>query len=168
MLIEERTERILLRSTGDQDIDFVIDLEQRPDNRLYIGQWTKEQHLHSLQEEDILHLIVEDAANNRPVGYVIMAGLIDSNHTIELRRIVISDKGKGFGRETLLLVKKIAFKQLHAHRLWLDVRLENHRAQGLYVSEGFIKEGILRECLLYQGVYESLMVMSILRSEYMS
>lgn len=42
-------------------------------------------------------------------------------------------------------IKKIVFDKLKAHRLWLDVRLKNYRAQQLYQSEGFIKEGVLRE-----------------------
>lgn len=164
--VEEKLKNILIRNTREADIDYVIDFEQRPDNALYVGQWTKEQHINSLYQEDVLHLIVEDIITYEPVGYVIMAGLTDPNHNIEFRRIVISKKGKGFGRETLKLIKKISFEQLHGHRLWLDVRLENHIAQNLYKSEGFIEEGILRECIFHNGNYESLIVMSILESEY--
>ena len=164
--VEEKGQSILLRNTCEADINYVIDFEQRPDNALYVGQWTKEQHLDSLYQEDILHIIVEDKITNIPVGYVIMAGLTNSNRNIEFRRIVISEKGKGFGRETLKLVKKISFEQLHTHRLWLDVRLKNQIAQNLYRSEGFIEEGTLRECIFYSGNYESLIVMSILENEY--
>ena len=164
--IEENLNSIVLRNTHEADINYVIDLEQRPDNALYVGQWTKEQHLNSLYQEDILHLIVEDKTTKKPVGYVIMAGITNSNKIIEFRRLVISEKGKGFGRETLKLVTKISFEQLHTHRLWLDVRLKNHIAQNLYISEGFIEEGILRDCIFYNGNYESLIVMSILESEY--
>jgi RimJ/RimL family protein N-acetyltransferase len=63
-------------------------------------------------------------------------------------------------------VKKIAFEKLAAHRLWLDVRQKNERAYNLYRSEGFVEEGILRECILYNGNYESLIIMSILKDEF--
>ncbi|MFT4144453.1 MAG: GNAT family protein [Mobilitalea sp.] len=164
--VEEKLKNIVLRNTREADINYVADFKQRPDNALYVGQWTKEQHLNSLYQEDILHLIVEDATTKEPVGYVIMAGLLDQNHNIEFRRIVISEKGKGYGRETLKLIKRLSFEQLHAHRLWLDVRLKNLIAQNLYISEGFIEEGILRDCIFYNGNYESLIVMSILETEY--
>ena len=95
---------------------------------------------------------------------MILAGITNPN--IEFRRVVISNKGKDFGRETLRLVKKVVFGQLNAHRLWLDVRYKNQRAQNLYKSEGFVEEGILRECILYNENYESLIVMSILKNEY--
>lgn len=51
------------------------------------------------------------------VEYIIIAGVTNSNRNIESRRIVISDKGKGFGRETLRFVKKVVFEHLNAHRL---------------------------------------------------
>lgn len=165
---EEKSDFIILRNTLEEDLDFIVDAERQPDNAQYVGQWTKEQHRNALLEEDILHLVVQDKATGEPAGYVIIAGLTNANKNIEFRRIVISKKGEGIGRETLQLVKKIAFEQLHAHRLWLDVRDKNQRAQRLYKSEGFTKEGLLRECILYNGNYESLIVMSILEDEYFS
>ncbi|MBK1813236.1 GNAT family N-acetyltransferase [Clostridium sp. YIM B02505] len=166
--INEKSNFIILRNTKESDLDFVVNSERNPENAKYIGQWTKEQHKDSLFQEDILHLIVEEKATNKPIGYVILAGITNKNKSIEFRRIVISSKGKGLGRETLKLVKKVAFENLHAHRLWLDVRYKNQRAQRLYKSEGFVEEGILRECILYDQNYESLIVMSILKNEYTS
>jgi len=162
----EKSDDVILRNTRQDDLDFIVGNEQKPDNAQYVGQWTKEQHCNALLQQDILYLMVEDKTTNKTLGYVIIAGLTNLNGNIEFRRIVICDKGKGFGRETLKLVKKIAFGQLKAHRLWLDVRYKNHRAQNLYKSQGFIEEGILRDCILYNGNYESLIVMSILKSEY--
>lgn len=164
--IEEKSNLIILRNTREDDLSFVINSERDSDNAQYVGQWTNEQHMHALNEEDFLHLIVEEQATEKSVGYLIMSGITNPNRNIELRRLAITSKGRGFGRETLKLVKKITFEQLNAHRLWLDVRYKNHRAQNLYKSEGFVKEGILRECILYDGSYESLIVMSVLKSEY--
>jgi RimJ/RimL family protein N-acetyltransferase len=95
-----------------------------------------------------------------------MAGIENKNHSIEFRRIAVVDRGKGYGREALRLVKKICFEKLKAHRLWLDVRFNNHRAQRLYKSEGFVEEGMLRECILFKDSYVSLIVMSMLVDEY--
>lgn len=166
MRVDVELNSIRIRNTQESDLDFVIHSERDPYNSQFVNQWTKEEHKNSLFQEDILHVIVEDTAADRPVGYGIIAGLTSLDRSIELKRIVIVEKGKGFGRETLKAVKKIAFDQLHAHRLWLDVRYKNHRAQNLYKDEGFIEEGVLRECILYDGSYESLIVMSILESEY--
>ena len=42
---------------------------------------------------------------------------------------------------------------------------DNNRAIWLYTSEGFIKEGMLREALKIGDRYVSLIVMSVLQSE---
>lgn len=165
MIVTLKTEKVILRNTKKEDLDYVIEHENREENAQFVGNWTREQHLSSLINKDILHLVLEDIENENIVGYMIMAG-IENGKNIELKRIVISEKGRGFGKDALKLAKKLSFESLGAHRLWLDVRLKNKRAQEVYKKVGFIEEGILRECILHKGSYESLIVMSILESEY--
>ena len=64
------------------------------------------------------------------------------------------------------LLKRMAFRDLGAHRFWLDVKETNTRALALYASEGFAVEGRLRECLRTDVGYASLVVMSVLEAEY--
>ncbi|SCI86677.1 Spermidine N(1)-acetyltransferase [uncultured Clostridium sp.] len=161
----KESDLIKLRLTQYDDLEFVIGAENESENAQYIGNWSKTQHLESLSNSDILHLIIEDSKTGKDIGYIIMAGLDNPNHNIEFKRFVICDKGKGFGKETLRLIKEYSFNELRAHRLWLDVRYKNKRAQNVYKSQGFKEEGILRECILYKGNYESLIVMSILENE---
>jgi diamine N-acetyltransferase len=155
---------ITLRRSEESDLDYVLSAEHGPENRAYITQWPREKHLAVLTDSDIAHLIVEV---EKRVGYVILAGLQDPNETIELRRIVITEKGLGYGKAAIQQVKQRAFEKHQANRLWLDVKEHNHRAQALYKSTGFVLEGTLRQCLKTEnGHYESLLLMSILREEY--
>ena len=68
------------------------------------------------------------------------------------------------------LLKRMAFRDLHAHRFWLDVKALNTRALALYASEGFVEEGRLRESVRISGdaptATTSLIVMSLLDREY--
>ncbi|GAA0070645.1 GNAT family N-acetyltransferase [Clostridium sardiniense] len=164
--IIKESENIILRKTKAEDLEFVINAERQKENAQYIGQWTKDQHTNSLVNKDILHIIIEESATQKPIGYLIISGIENENNSIEFRRFVICEKGKGFGKETLKLVKKLSFNDLKAHRLWLDVREKNIRAQNIYKSEGFKEDGVLRECIFYNNKYESLIVMSILKNEY--
>ena len=102
----------------------------------------------------------------KPVGFVLLEGVDAARGAVELRRIVIGPKGGGFGRQALRLLKQYVFDELGAHRLWLDVKDFNHRARAFYRSEGFVEEGTLRECVKSPRGYESLVVMSMLASEY--
>jgi RimJ/RimL family protein N-acetyltransferase len=64
----------------------------------------------------------------------------------------------------------MAFRDLRAHRFWLDVKQANARALALYASEGFIEEGRLRESVRVSSDgadgYDSLVVMGMLDREY--
>jgi RimJ/RimL family protein N-acetyltransferase len=60
----------------------------------------------------------------------------------------------------------VAFDDLGAHRLWLDVKKRNERARALYAGEGFVVEGELRESVRVAGGFESMVVMSMLQSEF--
>jgi RimJ/RimL family protein N-acetyltransferase len=157
---------IHLRPTTTVDLDFVLHAEQSDDNRAFVHQWTRERHLAALSNPDVAHLIVERTADHRPVGYVILMGLQDPNQSLEFRRIVITEKRNGYGREAVRLIKKLAFEEWHAHRLWLDVKDHNLGAKRLYESEGFVAEGVLRECIKAGDKFESLVVMSMLMHEY--
>jgi ribosomal protein S18 acetylase RimI-like enzyme len=157
---------LLLRRTDEDDLDFVLNAERNEENRPFVNQWSRLQHREALSNEDLAHLICETADHSRAVGYLILAGLKSSNQCIEFRRLVITQKGRGYGREAIKLVKKLAFERLNAHRLWLDVKEQNHRARRLYESEGFILEGVLRECLKAEAGFESLAVMSMLHKEF--
>lgn len=164
--IMKKSKRVVLRISKVEDLEFVINAERDKDNSQYVGQWTKEQHINALENKDILHIIVEDTITAKPIGYIIISGLENLNKSIEFKRFVICEKGNGIGKETLDLVKDLVFNDLKAHRLWLDVRLKNKRAQNVYKSQGFKEEGILREGIFYNGEYESLIVMSIIENEY--
>ena len=163
----QETMNIRLRRTREDDLDFVLNAEQSAENRPFISVWTREQQLGALGSEGLSHLMIESIARCRRVGYIIMAGLTDANGSVEFRRIVVTEKGKGYGREALRLVKDLTFGELQAHRLWLDVKEHNVRARHIYDSEGFLIEGVLRECIKAGTGFESLVLMSMLRHEYL-
>src|SRR6266542_1840567 len=92
---------IQLRRTTQDDLDFVLNAEQSAENRSFVSVWTRNEHLAALASKDLAHLIIERIATNRSVGYIILAGLSDANKSIEFRRIVVTEKNKGYGRKAL-------------------------------------------------------------------
>jgi diamine N-acetyltransferase len=155
---------IAIRKTNAEDLDYVMWAENAEDNSPFVVQWSREQHMAAFDNEDILHVIFE--VEGKAVGYAIIAGLKESNKAIELRRIVITEKGRGYGKAAIQLVKRLAFEELNAHRLWLDVREFNNRAISLYKSLGFVEEGLIRDCILIDNRFYSHYIMSILEQEY--
>lgn len=157
--------KIRLRKTTEADLDFVVVAEQAAENRPFVTAWMHEQHKSALESEDTAHLVIENVDGKR-VGYVILAGLKDENRSIEFRRIVVTEKNCGYGTQALREIKRLAFDEIRAHRLWLDVKETNSRARHIYQTEGFVAEGVLRECLKTEAGYDSLVVMSMLGNEY--
>ena len=157
---------IQIRPTQVADLAFVLQAEHDPANASFVEQWSHERHVAALSDSDFAHCIVERRSDAQSIGYLILAGLKNPHQSLEFRRLVITDKGHGYGRAAVRLVKQLAFEQYRVHRLWLDVRAHNRRAQQLYQSEGFVVEGTLRECTKVEDHFESLVLMSLLYSEY--
>jgi diamine N-acetyltransferase len=128
---------IRFRPTRSDDIDFVLDLEARPETSPYIAHWTREEHQQSIDKADDAHWILEDAGV--PVGYMILRQV--RGERVELRRIVIGNAGRGYGRFALREAKRVVFEEWGAAVLWLDVFDFNDRAKALYESEGWVTVG---------------------------
>lgn len=143
---------VRLRRTESADLDWVLEAEGAPENRPYVTQWMRREHESALDHPDISHRIVETVADRRPVGYVILAGLSSAGEAVELRRMVITDKGRGYGRDTLRLIKTIALDDLGTRRLWLDVRTNNPKAKRLYETEGFVEESRTEDGLIILSI----------------
>ena len=83
-----------------------------------------------------------------------------------IRRVVINERGKGYGKEAMNLLMAWAFEDAGAHRGWLDCKDYNDRALHVYESLGLRREGLLRETILVNGKYENLVVLGILEDEW--
>jgi diamine N-acetyltransferase len=154
---------VSVRPSTPDDLAFVLAAERSPDNAPFVLQWTREQHAAAMSDPSYVHWIVEQAG--RPAGYLILMDLFGPHESVQFRRLVVQDKGRGIGRAAVRLVKAAAFERFGAHRLWLDVMEHNQRAQALYESEGFVLEGTLRECVRVGERFVSLRIMSILNRE---
>jgi len=157
---------VRLRPTMTSDLDFVLTVEQDAANRPFITSWERTQHEGAVRFPDFRHFIVEAGAGTEPIGFVILQGCRSPQRSVELKRIVLQTKGHGHGRQCVRLLKRMAFRDLAAHRFWLDVKETNTRALALYASEGFVVEGRRRECVRTDLGYASLVVMSVLETEY--
>ncbi len=136
------------------------------ENRRFIAVWPEEKHRAALDDPNIAHLIIASQPQSPPIGFVILAGVQGEHRSIEFMRIVVTEKGQGYGRVAVRAIKRHAFETVSAHRLWLDVKEHNTRARAVYEKEGFRYEGTLRECRKGPAGFASLVVMSVLEHEY--
>ncbi len=158
--------RVRLRPTMQSDLEFVLSLENDPENLPFITPWERTQHEAAIRFPDFRHFIVEGGEDLASVGFLILIGCKSQNLSLELKRMVVQAKGGGYGRAAIRVAKKVAFDDLGAHRFWLDVKTHNTRAKALYDSEGFVVEGTLREAVKTAGGFEALVVRAMLQGEF--
>ena len=161
-----RGSTIRLRPTMLSDLDFVGSVENDPANRPFITPWERVQHEGAVRFPDFRHFIIEAGEAYPSAGFVILQGCRNPHGSVELKRIVLQPKGLGYGRACVRLLAQMAFRDLGAHRFWLDVKENNARALALYRDEGFVEEGRLRDSVKTEDGWQSLVVMSMLRDEH--
>lgn len=150
--------------TRPEYLDLIISIEKA--NSSFVFVWPKERHIEAISRVDEMHISVINSSSRELAGYIILAGVGEEDRVLEFRRMAIADKGRGYGRTSVRFIKEYYFKMLKYHRLWLDVYTDNERAINIYRSEGFVQEGILRECKKSGEGYRSMVIMSMLEQEY--
>jgi diamine N-acetyltransferase len=147
------------------DVPLIAAMERLAAVRDFVGQWSEERHLRTLSNDDARYFVSESESGELQ-AYAILRGIGEASRSIELKRIVVAAPGRGLGRRILNDLIRIAFEELHAHRMFLDVYEDNARARHIYESLGFVYEGIMREAGERNEKFISLHLMSMLDREY--
>jgi RimJ/RimL family protein N-acetyltransferase len=153
------------RNAAIQDIPRICALETLPEFRALVGSWREDQHRRMLADPAAAYIVAEDQ-QGQIAAFAILQGLLSEHRAVELKRIVVGVPNQGLGRRLLTEVVDRAFREYGAHRLFLDVFVNNDRARHVYEAIGFREEGIMRDAVYRDGAYHSLVLMSLLESEY--
>lgn len=155
---------LTLQPLTPADLGFVTQAEQHSEHRRFVGQWTTDQYLNALEDPNYQCFLL--VADGQPVGHCILADLQSPDDSVLLKRILVYDKGLGYGRLALDNILVYAFGVIKANRVWLDVRSFNDRAEKLYQSIGFRYEGTLKKASKVDDAYVDLNLYAILREEF--
>ena len=158
--------RLLLRKADESDLDYILRLEYDPENLKYIYPFDKAAQLEVLRGDTTMDVIVVERETGEEAGYFMLTNLKSPAKELEWTHVIIGKKGRGYGHEAMKLIKAWTFETMKFHRAWLDCKDYNERALHLYESEGMKREGLIRETLLTDGVYEKLVILGILDREY--
>jgi RimJ/RimL family protein N-acetyltransferase len=115
-------------------------------------------------------LAIEDLTDNVFVGYTHFQTIDWIARTAEFGiSIGAKDRqGRGLGRESLQLMVRHGFAVLNLNRIWLRAAAFNDKAIALFTSSGFIGEGVLRQHAFVGGQYYDVVVLGLLREDYMN
>ncbi len=157
---------VRLRIAEERDLEFILESEAEPENARYIIADSRSYHKDTLDSPAAAHFIVERKDTGEAVGFLIATGRNSPHHEQYWRRVIINERGKGYGKEAMELLMAWAFEDAGAHRGWLDCKDYNDRALHVYESLGLQREGVLRDTIFVDGKYENLVVLGILEGEW--
>lgn len=160
-----RTERLNADEAVKEDIGEIIEIESHKENRDFLWIGTAEEHEEEINDPNHLLLVFHDRVSGETKGYALIRLDFKSN-VFEIRRIAITDKGRGYGREAMLGLIRYAFENTETNRLWLDVYPDNAIGIRLYESLGMHRDGVLRQNYRAERGYLDQIIYSLLREEY--
>lgn len=123
-----KTQTPQLRAMKNADLDTVMQIE----TIIYPHPWTRGNFADSLKSG--YQCVVFDL-DGVMIGYAVMMMVLDEAHLLNIS-IAKPQQGRGLGRNLLEQLIKLA-KRKKAQMMFLEVRVSNKPAIGLYESAGF-------------------------------
>ena len=180
MLLKTSVEALSLRNLSMEDIDGFYAWQNVPE----IARWyaftrtprSREEAGRALTaivegvERDSVHLaVVKDAfaAEEKFIGVVSLKHISFLDRHAEFAAVIGSpgQMGKGYGRAASVRMIRYGFEALNLRKVYMSAFADNERTIHLYESIGFKKEGVSREHIFRDGVYEDLVWLSLFREE---
>lgn len=171
--------RVRLRAINKDDLPAFVGWLNDPDVSRNISiydtqsleqeeKWFQDSLNHPAEEQP-LAVEVQDQDNWKLVGDVGFWNYDQHERSAEIG-IFIGDKtawDKGFGTETMQLMINYGFAMLNFNRIYLQVFESNPRGMRCYEKAGFKLEGRLRQAHYLDGAYIDVLLMSILKDEWL-
>ena len=174
-------ELVILRPFEEDDLEAMAEAIADPDVGRLTGSFHTSAELESApdlgllrdwyttrnDQDDRLDLAIVDRATGQCVGEVVLNEWEQENASCNFR-ILIGPRGRdrGLGTEATRLVLGHAFDALRLHRVSLEVYAFNPRAQRAYAKVGFVREGLRRDALSFDGEWVDSILMAVLDHEW--
>lgn len=159
------TNNLYIIDANENQIQEIMEMERHKDNTNFVCKGTYENHKAEIHSNDFLLLIIKEKNTQETVGFALNY-LDKKSERFELRRIVISKKGRGYGKEVITALFKLAFEELHVNRFWLDVYPDNEVGINLYEKLGMHVDGVLRQNYKSERGFLDQIIYSMLKDEY--
>jgi RimJ/RimL family protein N-acetyltransferase len=126
---------IHIEDTRADELPSIHRMEQESDTAKYIIPYSLKQHKSEYAQENVFYKSIFRSPR-KMIGFAILASR-DNATSLEFRRLVICEKGKGFGTRAVALMDTVAREEFKCSRIWLDVFEFNSRGQHIYRKQGY-------------------------------
>lgn len=143
--------KVTIGKATHDDLSLFAIMEQEAGTSEFINSYSVAEHHSKFEEPQIIYLRITSAGVI--AGFFILA-LEPDGRSVEFRRIVVSDKGKGIGQTAIKQMETFCRDELGRSRIWLDVLEGNHRGRHIYEKLGYKRFGeqdsMGKQLLLYE------------------
>ena len=117
--------------------------------------------------DDRADFAIVDREAGHVLGEVVLNDLDTDDESCNFRISLVGPDfyGRGYGTEATTLVLDYAFGTVGLHRVELSVYSFNPRGQRAYEKAGFVKEGVRRQALQWEGEWHDVIVMAVLATD---
>ena len=123
-----------IRNTLENELELFQRFEAEEDTKEYIIPYTMEKHIEEFNKAGIVYKTILN--ESKIIGFIIL-NLEEDGKSVEFRRIVINEKGKGFGMMAIKYLDYIVKEEYISNRIWLDVYSHNKRGIHIYEKCGY-------------------------------
>lgn len=159
------TKRLRCERAVKEDLAGILAIEHDPYNSLYTFTGDMEEHCREIEDPDIFFLAIREKEGGALIGYLIV-DIDRESQRLEFRRMALSRRCEGYGREVLDGALRMAFEQWGANKVWLEAYPDNAVGCHLYESMGFHKDGVLRQHHKAERGFLDQVQYSMLKDEY--
>lgn len=173
------TERLILRTFVDADLDALHELHSHPDVVRYLewGPWSREDARQALAkrkrrtdlaaEGDVLGLAVQRRDTGAVIGEVILTWVSRQHRQGEVGFALHPDHHRtGFGREAAAAILGVGFEEFGLHRIFGSCDADNVASAGLMRHLGMRHEARLLENHFIKGEWRSEDIFAIRAHEW--
>jgi len=168
--------KVILRLVERTDLETLVVWRNNPAiskyffNVLPLSLSGQDRWFEDLLRRDDKKLFIIETKEHLSVGTIGLDRIDRRNQSAELGNMLIEPGhlGKGLAGDAALALLRFAFTGLNLNRIYLKVFSWNESAIKLYLKCGFQKEGLLRQAVYKGGGFQDLVLMAILRDEFVT
>lgn len=171
--------KVALRSPRAMDVKYFVKWMNNPETREYLirrfpistldeKEWVEKISRMAKNPTDIV-FVIETRADNKPIGTIGLHNInwVDRNATTGT---VIGDenfRNKGYATEAKLLLLKYAFDAIGLHKIHSRAFVKNLASRKYSEKCGYVEEGVLKEEMFRDGVFEDAVALACFRSTWL-
>ncbi|MBZ4034874.1 GNAT family N-acetyltransferase [Flavobacterium sp. 17A] len=169
------TERLLLDSISEQDVNEVFQLRSNPETMKYIPRPLVKDNEGALEH---IRMILDKITTNEGINWAIrfkssskLLGIIGfyrlqpENYRAEIGYMILPEfHGKGIVPEAVNRLIKYGFKDLKLHSIEAVIAPENYASERVLQKCGFTKEAHFKESEFYEGKFLDKVIYSLLNN----